>query len=56
MEMVDAAEKGVIRGYYVMGENPMMSEPNEAHTREAIEAYLAGYEYNERYGDKKNWN
>jgi hypothetical protein len=23
---------------------------------EAIEAYNAGYDYNEQYGDKKNWD
>jgi predicted molibdopterin-dependent oxidoreductase YjgC len=28
MEMVDAAEKGAIKAYFVMGENPMMSEPD----------------------------
>ncbi len=37
MEMVDAAEKGVIRGYYVMGENPMMSEPDLRHARHVME-------------------
>ena len=37
MEMVDAAEKGVIRGYYVMGENPMMSEPDLRHSRHVME-------------------
>ncbi|NQU29366.1 MAG: molybdopterin-dependent oxidoreductase, partial [Anaerolineae bacterium] len=37
MEMVDAAEKGVIQGYYVMGENPMMSEPDLRHARHVME-------------------
>lgn len=37
-EMIDGGLSGAIRGMYVVGENPMMSEPNEAHTREAIEA------------------
>lgn len=37
MEMVDAAEKGAIRGYYVMGENPMMSEPDLHHARQVME-------------------
>jgi formate dehydrogenase alpha subunit len=37
MEMVDAAEAGVIKGYYVMGENPMMSEPDLLHARHVIE-------------------
>jgi predicted molibdopterin-dependent oxidoreductase YjgC len=35
--MVDAAEKGVIRGFYVMGENPMMSEPDLGHARHVRE-------------------
>ncbi len=37
MEMVDAAERGAIRGYYVMGENPMMSEPDLRHARHVME-------------------
>jgi len=37
MEMVDAAEGGAIRGYYVMGENPMMSEPDLRHARHVME-------------------
>ena len=37
MEMVDAAESGAIRGYYVMGENPMMSEPDLRHARHVVE-------------------
>jgi predicted molibdopterin-dependent oxidoreductase YjgC len=37
MEMVDAAESGSIRGYFVMGENPMMSEPDLRHARHVIE-------------------
>jgi len=37
MEMVDAAESGVIKGYYVMGENPMMSEPDLLHARHVME-------------------
>ncbi len=37
MEMVDAADSGVIRGYYVMGENPMMSEPDLRHARHVME-------------------
>ncbi|MCP4716869.1 MAG: formate dehydrogenase subunit alpha [Deltaproteobacteria bacterium] len=38
MEMVDAAEKGVIRSYYVMGENPMMNEPDLGHARQVMQA------------------
>jgi formate dehydrogenase alpha subunit len=37
MEMVDAAEMGLIKGYYVMGENPMMSEPDLLHARHVME-------------------
>jgi formate dehydrogenase alpha subunit len=37
MEMVDAAEKGAIKAYYVMGENPMMSEPDLMHARHVME-------------------
>jgi formate dehydrogenase alpha subunit len=37
MEMVDAAEKGLIKAYYVMGENPMMSEPDLRHARHVME-------------------
>jgi predicted molibdopterin-dependent oxidoreductase YjgC len=38
MEMVDAAEKRAIRGYYIMGENPMMSEPDLRHARHVMES------------------
>ena len=37
MEMVDAAEKEVIKAYYIMGENPMMSEPDLLHARHVME-------------------
>jgi predicted molibdopterin-dependent oxidoreductase YjgC len=37
MEMVDAAESGAIKAYYVMGENPMMSEPDLRHARHVME-------------------
>ncbi|MDZ7843839.1 MAG: formate dehydrogenase subunit alpha [Anaerolineales bacterium] len=37
MEMVDAAENGFIKAYYVMGENPMMSEPDLRHARHVME-------------------
>ena len=36
-EMVDGALGGMIKGMFVLGENPMMSEPNQNHTREALE-------------------
>ena len=37
-EMVDGALTGNIKGMIVMGENPMMSEPNLSHAQHAIEA------------------
>ena len=37
MEMVDAAGQGLIRAYFVMGENPLMSEPNLSHARHVME-------------------
>jgi formate dehydrogenase alpha subunit len=37
MEIVDAAEIGAIKAYYVMGENPMMSEPDLRHARHVME-------------------
>ncbi|MFN8380182.1 MAG: formate dehydrogenase subunit alpha [Anaerolineae bacterium] len=36
-EMVDGALTGKIRAMVVMGENPLMSEPNLAHARHAME-------------------
>jgi formate dehydrogenase major subunit len=35
-EIIDAARRGAIRGMYVMGENPAMSDPDVAHAREAL--------------------
>jgi formate dehydrogenase alpha subunit len=35
-EMVDAAGTGAVRGMYIMGENPVLSEPNVEHAREAL--------------------
>jgi len=37
-EMVDGALLGKVRAMVVMGENPLMSEPNLAHARHALEA------------------
>src|SRR5690606_14653853 len=36
-EMVDGAVTGAVRAMLIMGENPMMSEPNLNHTRHALE-------------------
>jgi formate dehydrogenase major subunit len=38
VEIMNAAKKGQIRGMYVMGENPAMSDPDVDHAREAIAA------------------
>src|SRR6476646_5884707 len=36
VEIMHAAKKGEIRGMYVMGENPAMSDPDVDHAREAL--------------------
>lgn len=36
VEMMDGASKGTIKGMYIMGENPMMSDPNLNHVEEAL--------------------
>ncbi|MCB0035635.1 MAG: formate dehydrogenase subunit alpha, partial [Anaerolineales bacterium] len=36
-EMVDGALTGAVKGMFILGENPMMSEPNQEHTRHALE-------------------
>ena len=36
MEVADAALKGEIKGMYIMGENPAMSDPNLNHSRGAL--------------------
>ena len=35
-EMVDGALSGVIRGFYILGENPIMSDPDTNHVRKAM--------------------
>jgi predicted molibdopterin-dependent oxidoreductase YjgC len=35
--MVDGALTGAVQAMFIMGENPMMSEPNQNHTRHALE-------------------
>jgi len=37
-EITDAIVKGDVRGLYVMGENPMLSDPNLNHVKSAIES------------------
>ncbi len=36
VEIADAAYEGNIKGIYVMGENPVMSDPDQAHAREGF--------------------
>ena len=36
-EMVDAALTGAVKGMFIVGENPMLSEPNQEHTRHALQ-------------------
>ncbi|MBX6742427.1 MAG: formate dehydrogenase subunit alpha [Acetobacteraceae bacterium] len=36
VEILNAAEHGAIRGMYIMGENPAMSDPDLAHARAAL--------------------
>ncbi|HXZ91345.1 MAG TPA: formate dehydrogenase subunit alpha [Burkholderiales bacterium] len=36
VEIMNAAKAGKIRGMYIMGENPAMSDPDVAHAREAM--------------------
>jgi len=35
-EMIPAAEKGALKALYVMGENPVISDPNSKHTIKAL--------------------
>jgi len=37
-EMIPAAEKGILKALYVMGENPVVSDPNSSHTVKALKA------------------
>ena len=36
-EMIDGALEGGVRALFIVGENPMISEPNQNHTRKALE-------------------
>jgi formate dehydrogenase major subunit len=38
VEIMDAACEGKIKGMYIMGENPAMSDPNASHAREGLAA------------------
>ena len=37
VEIMQAAHSGQIKGMYIMGENPMLTDPNLNHTREALQ-------------------
>lgn len=37
VEMINAADKGDLEVLYIMGENPMVSDPNTGHVKEALE-------------------
>ncbi len=36
MEMMEGAVQGQIKGLYIMGENPVLSEPDSTHSKEAL--------------------
>jgi formate dehydrogenase alpha subunit len=38
VEMMDAAAAGEVKAMYIMGENPLLSDPNAGHVRRALEA------------------
>jgi formate dehydrogenase alpha subunit len=38
VEIMHAAAEGELKGLYIMGENPMLSDPNITHVEEALEA------------------
>jgi formate dehydrogenase major subunit len=38
VEMMNAAAAGEITAMYIMGENPLLSDPNSGHVRQALEA------------------
>jgi hypothetical protein len=43
--------------HYYVGDTSMSARIEESEmTPEAIEAYNAGYDYNEQFGDKKNYD
>jgi len=37
VEMINAAENGGVTGLYIMGENPMISDPDQNHVRKVLE-------------------
>lgn len=56
-------DRGSADSYYGRGRNPHYyvggtgtSDRVENLTAEEVEAYNAGYDYNEQFGDKKDWS
>lgn len=37
VEIINAAHEGRVKGMYIMGENPMVTDPNLSHTQKALE-------------------
>jgi predicted molibdopterin-dependent oxidoreductase YjgC len=37
VEMMDVAHEGILKGLYILGENPMLSDPDSNHVRAALE-------------------
>ncbi len=59
-----AFDRGSADSYYGRPRSPHLYEGNTGSSRrieqremtpEEIQAYLAGYQYNEQFGDKKSW-
>jgi len=59
-----AFDRGSADSYYGRGRSPHMYEggtgtspriEQSEMTASEIQAYLAGYQYNEQFGDKKDW-
>ena len=57
-----AFDRGSADSYYGRGRDPhyypqgtYKGDRIEQLTAEQVEAYYAGYEYNEQFGDKKDW-
>jgi hypothetical protein len=59
----NAFDRGSADSYYGRPRQPHYypkgtynGDPVTALTTDELEAYHAGYDYNEQYGDKKNWD
>jgi hypothetical protein len=55
-------DRGSADSYYSRGPNPHYGGVGgdsgkrvEVTDKESVAEYMAGYDYNERFGDKKNW-